>query len=95
MRVFSFHSVQPSAGTHPTFYSIDTGVFIPGVKRSGHESEIHLHLVPSLRTHTEYLHSPIRLYGVVLNYVWENFIFLSFFTVLAYFPYFEKIKLVL
>jgi hypothetical protein len=39
-----------------------------GIKQLGHEADTHLHLVPKLRSREFYLHPPIRLHSVVLNY---------------------------
>jgi hypothetical protein len=49
-----------------TSYSMGTGSTSPRLKQTGREGD-HSHLVPRLRIVELYLHSPIRLHGVVLN----------------------------
>jgi hypothetical protein len=50
----------------------------PGVKWQGAKLITHLHTVPRLRTVELYLHSPIHLPGILLNYIikyTDNFAF--------------------
>jgi hypothetical protein len=64
-RFFSTHS---DPGAHPASYQKRTrGLFRLGVKQPGSEADHSLHLVPISRMVELYLHSPIRLHGVVLN----------------------------
>jgi hypothetical protein len=65
-RDFFLHSIQTGSGVHQASYPIGTGTLSPGVKRPGRESD-HPHLVPRSRMMALYLHSPLRLHGVVLN----------------------------
>jgi hypothetical protein len=62
------HRVQTGSGAHPAPYPMGTGDSFPGVKRPGREAD---HLPPSSAKAKEYvdpyLHSPIRLNGVVLS----------------------------
>jgi hypothetical protein len=59
------HSVEIGSGSHPASYQMYTGGTFSGVKRPGREAEHHL--VPRTRMEELYLHSHIRLLGVVLN----------------------------
>ena len=43
------HILHHSSGTHPTFYSMSTGVLSRGVKRVRRHFTTHVHLVPRLR----------------------------------------------
>jgi hypothetical protein len=60
--------VQKGSGANPASYPMGTRVLSLGVKRPGHEAD---HSHPSSAEVKElvelYLHSPIRLHGVVLN----------------------------
>jgi hypothetical protein len=62
------HRVQNGSGAHPASYPRGTRGSFPGVKRPGHEAD---HSSPSSAEVKErvelYLHSPIRLHGVVLS----------------------------
>jgi hypothetical protein len=62
------HSIQTGSGTHTASYPMNTGHLSPGVKRPGREGD-HLQLVQRLRVVEPYLHSPICLHGIVLNYI--------------------------
>jgi hypothetical protein len=62
------HSVQTGSGAHPASYLTDTGASVPESDR-GEMLTIHLHLVQRLRMMELYLHSPIFLPGVVINYM--------------------------
>jgi hypothetical protein len=61
---------QTGPGAHQSSYPNGTGALSAGVKRSGHEAD---HSSPNYCRYQEYMdlyiHSPIRLYGVVLNYL--------------------------
>jgi hypothetical protein len=63
------HIVQNGSGAHPASYPMGTGAFSPGVKRPGLEAD---HSPPTSAEGQEnvglYVHSHIRLPGVVLNY---------------------------
>jgi hypothetical protein len=48
---------------HPTSYRLGTGGSFPG-----HEATNRLHLLPSLKYVELYLHAPMRLHVVALNY---------------------------
>jgi hypothetical protein len=66
---FSLHQrVQNGSGAHRASYPIDTKALSLGVKRPGREGD---HSPPSSAEVKEcvelYLHSPIRLHGVVLS----------------------------
>jgi hypothetical protein len=62
------HVVQTGSGAHPASYPVGTWGFFPGGK-SGKDVKLttHLHLLPKSRMVELYLHSPIRLHGIVLN----------------------------
>jgi hypothetical protein len=63
MQEFSLvHKVQTKSGAQPAPYPTGTGALSSGVKLT-----IHLHLVPRSRKVELYLHSTIRLHGVVLS----------------------------
>jgi hypothetical protein len=53
---------QAGSGVHPTSYPMGTGALSPGVKLPGR-----LQIVPRQENVNVYIHSPIRLNGVVLN----------------------------
>jgi hypothetical protein len=63
---YPYHRVQTDSGAHPASYSVCTGGFLPEVKAAGREAH---HSPPSSAEIKEclelYLHSPIRLHGVV------------------------------
>jgi hypothetical protein len=62
------HSVQSGSGAHPAFYPVGSGCSIPSGKIvRGVKLTTLLRLVPRSRMVELYLHSPIRLHGVVLN----------------------------
>jgi hypothetical protein len=61
------HRVQNGSGAHPTSYPMGNECSFPGVKRPGRETN---HSPPSsaVKECVElYLHSPIRIHGVVLS----------------------------
>jgi hypothetical protein len=62
------HRDQNGSGAHPTSYPLGTRALSLGVKRSGREAD---HSSPSSAEVKEcvelYIHSPIRLHGVVLS----------------------------
>jgi hypothetical protein len=58
------------------------GWFPLGVKLPGRESNTHLHLVPASKTVELYLHSHMRLHGVVLNWLRTGTTLLFFSVVL-------------
>jgi hypothetical protein len=62
------HRVRNGSEAHPASYTIDSGALSLGVKRPGSEAD---HSSPSSAEVKEcmelYLHSPIRLHGVVLS----------------------------
>jgi hypothetical protein len=62
-----FHSVQIGFGAHAASYLMVTGDSFPWGKRPGSEADYSPHLVPTSRKVELYLHSPIRLDGIVLN----------------------------
>jgi hypothetical protein len=68
-RIFST-SPRPALGpTQPPILWIAEDLS-PGLKRPGRELILHLQLVPrSRKCGSIYIHSPIRLHGVVLNYL--------------------------
>jgi hypothetical protein len=57
----SLYSVHTGSGTHPAFYITGTG------EGRGVKPTTHLRLVQRLRMVALYLHSSIRLCGVMLN----------------------------
>jgi hypothetical protein len=65
---FLRHRLQTGSGAHPTSYTMGTGALSLGIKRPRRESD---HSPPSSAEVKEcleqYLHSPIRLHGVVLS----------------------------
>jgi hypothetical protein len=62
------HRVQTCSGAHPAYYPMGTGVSFPrGCSGRGVKLTIALHLVLRSSMMELYLHSPIRLHGVVLN----------------------------
>jgi hypothetical protein len=63
------HSVQTSSGVHPTSYStsIPARLFPRGQSGRAVMLTTHLHIVPWLTMGELYLHSTVRLQGVVLN----------------------------
>jgi hypothetical protein len=62
------HRIQPGSGAQPAPHPMGIGDLSPGVKRPGREAD---HSPPSSAEVKEwvelYLHSPIRLHGVVLS----------------------------
>jgi len=62
------HRVQTDSGAHPASYPICIGALSLGLKRPGREAD---HSPPSSAEVIEcvelYLHSPVRLRGVVLS----------------------------
>jgi hypothetical protein len=69
MGIFSLrHRVQAGSGAHPASYAMGIGALSLGIKRPGREAD---HSLPSSAEAKEcvelYLHSPIRLHGVVLS----------------------------
>jgi hypothetical protein len=62
------HRVQNGSGTHPASYPVGTRGHFPGIKRPGRGAD---HSPTSSAEVKEcvklYLHSPIRLHGVVLS----------------------------
>jgi hypothetical protein len=63
--VHALHVVQTSSGVHPTSYPMGTGDYFPGVERQGREAD---HSPPtSAEVKKMWIHSPIRLHGVMLN----------------------------
>jgi hypothetical protein len=68
VRDFSvLHSVQTVSDTHSASYPVGAGAHSPGVSGRGMKLTIHLHLEPRTRMVELYLHSLIRLHGVVVN----------------------------
>jgi hypothetical protein len=61
------HIVQTGTGAHPASYIMSTRGSFPGGKRPDVKLTTHLHLVPRSKTVELYLHSLIRLHGVMLN----------------------------
>jgi hypothetical protein len=61
--------VQTGSGVHPTSYKMGTGGSFPGVKWQGREAD---HSPPNsaeVKKNVDlYIHSPIRVHGVMLNY---------------------------
>jgi hypothetical protein len=61
-------NVQSGYGAQPAFYPMGSGSSFAFVKSArGVKLTTHLHLVPRLRMVELHLHSPIYLYGIVLN----------------------------
>jgi hypothetical protein len=59
---------RPSLGPTSASYPMGTGADFPrGKAEMGMKLTIHIHLVPRSRMVELYLHSPIRLDGIVLN----------------------------
>jgi hypothetical protein len=67
-RFFSTASSQAVGRAQPPNQSVP-GALSPGVKRQGHEADHFFHLVPRRRMGELYLHSPVCLRGLVLNYI--------------------------
>jgi hypothetical protein len=66
---FSFHRVQNSSVAHPTSHPVGRGGSFPGVKQPGCEADCSPPSSAKVEECVElYLHSPIRLHGVVLSY---------------------------
>jgi hypothetical protein len=62
------HRVQNSSGVHPASYPMGTRGSFPGVKRTGREANNSHPSSAEFKKCVElYLHSPIRLHGVVLS----------------------------
>jgi hypothetical protein len=62
------HRVQNGSGAHPASYSVGTRGSFPGVKRPGREADYsHPSSAEAKEWMEPYLHSPIRLNGVVLS----------------------------
>jgi hypothetical protein len=65
-RFFHLHSVGAGSGAHPASYPTGTG----GSFLEGKAAVVcHLYSVPRSRMVELYLHSPISLNGMVLNYI--------------------------
>jgi hypothetical protein len=63
-----FYSVQTNSGAHPASYPMGTwGSFPGGLSSRNVKLTTHLHLMPGSGKVELYLHSTIRLHGVVLN----------------------------
>jgi hypothetical protein len=62
-----FHDVQIASEAHPASCPLDTEGSFLGGKATGMKVTTHLHLVLRSRIVELYLHSLIRLHGVVLN----------------------------
>jgi hypothetical protein len=60
------HVIQTGSWAHPAFYPKGIGGFFSGIKRVGREAD-HSHLVARSIMVKLYLHSPIRLHGVLLS----------------------------
>jgi hypothetical protein len=74
------HIVQTCIVAHPVSYpNGNGGSFLGGVKRLGREAEHSLQTGADLNNVDLYTHSPIRLHGVVPNYLITGTI-LSYFT---------------
>jgi hypothetical protein len=63
------HSFKSSSGAHPTSYPMGTRDFFSVGKAAGAWNWAHLHLVSRLRMVQLYLHSPMRLNGIVINWL--------------------------
>jgi hypothetical protein len=62
------HRIQNGSGAHPASYPVGTGGSFPGVKRPGREADHSFLSRAEFKECVElYLHSPIRLHGVVLS----------------------------
>jgi hypothetical protein len=62
------HRLQNGSGAHPASYLTGTRGSFPGVKRSGHEADHSPLSRDEVEEYVElYIHSPIRLLGVVLS----------------------------
>jgi hypothetical protein len=60
--------VQTGSGVHPNSYPMGTGGSIPGVRRPGREVDHSPPTSAEVKKNMDiYMHSPIRLHGVVLN----------------------------
>jgi hypothetical protein len=67
---FLLHSVQTDSGAHSAFYLMGIGGSFQGTKAAqGVKLTTYLCLVPRSRMVELYIHFPIRLHGVVLNYL--------------------------
>jgi hypothetical protein len=81
MRFSLLQSVQTDSGAHPASYPISTGGSFPrGRAARDMKLTIHLQLTPRSGMVEPYLHSPINLHGVKLNYCIQllPFTFISF-----------------
>jgi hypothetical protein len=68
-RFFSLlHDVQTGSGVHPASYTVGTRASFQKLSGRGMKLTTHLHLVPRSRILEQYLDSPMRLHGVVLQY---------------------------
>jgi hypothetical protein len=87
------HRVQNGSGAHPASYPMGTRGSSPGVKRPGRKAD---HLPPSSAEVKEwvepYLHSPIRLHGVVLSEAQGQLYFTLLYFTLHFLNYFRSGK---
>jgi hypothetical protein len=61
------HIVQTGSEVHPTSYKMGSGGSFPGVKRQGREADHSPSTSAEVKKMDLYIHSPIRLHGVMLN----------------------------
>jgi hypothetical protein len=68
LRVFLLTTASRPAlvSTHPPIQWVP-GALSLGIKRPGHGADHNLHLVPRLRMRAANLHSPLRLYSILLS----------------------------
>jgi hypothetical protein len=64
---FLLHSIQTGSGAHSASCLVGTGAHSLGLKWRRREADTQLHLVLRARMVELYLHSPIRLHGVLIN----------------------------
>jgi hypothetical protein len=68
--VFTFHIVRTSSVSYPASYPVGTGGSFPGVKASGTQSwQLTSNYCRGQENVDPYIHSPIRLHGVVCSYL--------------------------
>jgi hypothetical protein len=65
-----FHRVQAGSGAYPTSCPVGTGGCVPGVKQQEYEADHSpLSSADVLRMVELYLHSPMCLHSIVINYI--------------------------
>jgi hypothetical protein len=59
---------RPAVGIHSTSYPMGTGLFFSGIKRQESEADHSHPIYDEIKRNWDlYIHSPIRLHGIVLS----------------------------